>query len=80
MCQVYSPNFVGEKKNYRHVILLEQLSNLIVAKGLVADLALPHGQSAWEFRGERVRAAGWVACCNYFSKKRKRKSKLIVLC
>ena len=76
MCQVYSPNFVGEKKNYRHVILLEQLNNLIVAKGLVADLALPHVQSAWGFRGERVRAAEVIARCNYFSKKKKKK----VLC
>ena len=73
MCQVYSPNFVGEKKNYRHVILLEQLSNLIVAKGLVADLALPQVQSAWGFRGERVRVAGLITCCNYFSKKKKKK-------
>ena len=71
MCQVYSPNFVGEKKNYRHVILLEQLSNLIVAKGLVAKLALPHMQSAWGFRGERVWAVGLAAYWNYFSKKKK---------
>ena len=71
MCQVYSPNFVGEKKNYRHVILLEQLSNLIVAKGLVANLALPHVQNAWGVRGERVQTAGLVAYCNYFSKKKK---------
>ena len=69
MCQVYSPNFVGEKKNYRHVILLEQLSNLIVVKGLVAELTLPHIQSTWGFRGERVRAAGLAASWNYFSKK-----------
>ena len=70
MCQVYSPNFVGEKKNYRHVILLEQLSNLIVVKGLVAELTLLHIQSVWEFRGERVRPAGLAASWNYFSKKK----------
>ena len=38
---------------------------------LVAKLAPPHAQSAWEFRGERVRAVGLAACCNYFSKKKK---------
>ena len=31
-------------------------------------------QSAWGFRGERVRVARFVACCNYFSKKKKKTS------
>ena len=42
-----------------------------IAKGLVAELTLPHIQSAWGFRGERVRAAGLAACYNYFSKEKK---------
>ena len=29
----------------------------------------PYAQSAWRFRGERVRAAGLVTYCNYFYKK-----------
>ena len=43
------------------------------AKGLVAKLALPHVQSAWGSRGERIRAVGLAACYNYFSKKKKKK-------
>ena len=39
-----------------------------LAKGLVAELALPYVQSAWGSRGERVRVAGLAAYCNYFSK------------
>ena len=42
------------------------------AKGLVAKLALPHVQSAWGSRGERIRAVGLAACYNYFSKKKKK--------
>ena len=42
-----------------------------MAKGLVVELAPPHVQRAWGFRGERVRAAGLAACCNYFQKKYK---------
>ena len=40
------------------------------AKDLGAKLALLHAQSVWGFRGEKVRAAGLAACCNYFSKKK----------
>ena len=40
------------------------------AKGLVTELTSPHAQSAWGFRGERVRDAGLTVCCNYFSKKK----------
>ena len=40
------------------------------AKGLVVELTLHHVQSAWGFRGERVRAAGLAAYCNYFEKKK----------
>ena len=36
-----------------------------VAKGIVAELASLHSQSAWGSRGERVRTAGLAACCNY---------------
>ena len=39
-------------------------------KGLVTELTSPHAQSAWGFRGERVRDAGLTVCCNYFSKKK----------
>jgi len=42
------------------------LTNKLSAKGLVAELAPPHVQSAWESRGERVQAAGLATCCNYF--------------
>ena len=42
-----------------------------IAKGLVAELAPPHVQSAWGFRGERVGVTGLAACCNYLSKKKK---------
>ena len=41
------------------------------AKSLVVELIPPHVQSAWRFRGERVRIAGLTTCCNYFSKKKK---------
>ena len=41
----------------------------LVVKGLVAELAPPHVQSAWGPRGERIRVAGLAACFNYFSKK-----------
>ena len=40
------------------------------AKSLVVELALPYVQSAWGFRGERVRAAGLAAYYNYFEKKK----------
>ena len=43
------------------------------AKGLVSELTYSHAQSAWGFRGERVRVAGLAACCNYCSKKKKKK-------
>ena len=42
------------------------------AKGLEAELAPLHVQGAWGSRGERVRVVGLVACCNYFSKKKKK--------
>ena len=29
-------------------------------------------QSAWGFRGEWVQVVGFVACCNYFSKIKKK--------
>ena len=45
---------------------------LFLAKGLVGELALLHAQSAWGLRGERIRAAGLIVCCNYFSKKKKK--------
>ena len=38
----------------------------LIAKGLVAELAPPHAQSVWGFRGEKVQAARLAACCNYF--------------
>ena len=40
-----------------------------VAKGLVAELAPPHAQSAWGSKKERVRTVGLAARCNYLSKK-----------
>ena len=39
--------------------------NIIQAKGLVAELTLPHIQSVQVFRGERVRVVGLTACCYY---------------
>ena len=36
-----------------------------------AELALPHAQSTWGSRGERIRAARLAAYCNYLSKKKK---------
>ena len=44
----------------------------IYAKGLVTKLAPPHTQSAWGYRGERVRTVRLAACCYYFSKKKKK--------
>ena len=44
----------------------------LLAKGLVVELATFHAESAWEFRRKRVRTTGLVACCNYFSKKKKK--------
>ena len=47
----------------------------LVAKGLVAELASPHAQSVWGFRGERIQAAGLTSLtsyCNYLSKKKKK--------
>ena len=41
-------------------------------KGLVVELASPHAQSAWGSRGERARAVGLTACCNYLLKKKKK--------
>ena len=35
-------------------------------------MAPPHAQSAWGSRGKRVRTAELAACCNYFSKKKKK--------
>jgi len=46
--------------------------NITKIKGLVAELTYSHAQSAWGSRGERVRAAGLAACCNYFKKRKKR--------
>ena len=42
------------------------------AKGLVTELAPLHIQSVWRFRGERIQAVRLAACCNYFSKKKKK--------
>ena len=33
-------------------------------------MAPPHTQSAWEYRGERFRATGLAAYCNYFLKEK----------
>ena len=43
------------------------------SKGFIVELAPLHIQSAWGFRGKRIRAAGLAACCNYVSKKKKEK-------
>ena len=50
-------------------VCLEQFA-LTLAKGLVVELASPYAQNAWGSKGERVRAAGLAACCNYFSTKK----------
>ena len=55
----------------KQIVCLKFDSNLSqIAKGLVAELAPPHVQSAWGFMRERVRAAELTACCNYLSKKK----------
>ena len=41
-------------------------------KGLVTELTSPYVQSVWGFRGKMVRDTGSAACCNYFSKKKKK--------
>ena len=46
------------------------------AKGLVAILAHFHAQSAWEYRGERVRTAELIESCNYHLSKKKKNRKL----
>ena len=43
-----------------------KLNPFTFVKGLVAEFTPPYAQSTWEFRGERVRTAGLIACCNYF--------------
>ena len=50
---------------------MEESNNKDFAKGLVAELAPPHVQSAWGSREERIRVARLAAYCNYFSKKKK---------
>ena len=42
-------------------------------KGLVTELAPPYVQSAWGSKGEMIQVAGLAACCNYFSKKKKKR-------
>ena len=59
-------------------IFLNQIIYLF-AKGPVVKLAPPHAQSAWGFRGERVRVARLAACYNYFSKKKKGLPQLPIL-
>ena len=52
--------------------LLTALTKLIIlVKCLEAELAPFYAQSAWGFKGERVRVAGLAICYNYFSKKKK---------
>ena len=46
------------------------------AKGLVTELTPLLAQSAWGSREERVQATGLAACCNYLSKKKKKKYQL----
>ena len=41
---------------------------------LITKLAPSHAQSAWKSRGEIVRTGRSTACCNYFSKKKKKLS------
>ena len=41
------------------------------------SLASSHVQSVWGL-GENVRATGLVACCNYFSKKKKKNSSQVL--
>ena len=42
------------------------------AKDLVTELTPLHAQSAWGSRNESVQTTGLAACCNYFSKKKKK--------
>ena len=45
----------------------------VYAKGFITELAPPYMQSTWGSRVKRVRVTGLAACCNYFSKKKKKK-------
>ena len=44
---------------------------IVLAKCLVVELAPPHAQSAWGFRGERIRLTRLAACCNIISQEKK---------
>ena len=62
----------------KFIIVLDLLKFDVVVKGLVAELAPPHAQSAWGSRGERIRAAGLAVYYNYFSKKKFVTSSIVV--
>ena len=66
----------NKTKQIYNIIITTLLAR--VAKGLVAKLAPPHAQSAWGFRGERVRATGLAVFCNYLLKKKQ--LKLMSMC
>ena len=71
---IYIYFFFFKKKKKK--LMLKQMYQLLSikfcknAKSLVVELIPPHVQSAWRFKGERVRTAGLTTCCNYFSKKK----------
>ena len=49
---------------YLLLLLLFGLKDyILVAKGLIVELALPHAQNAWEFRGKRVWTARLASYC-----------------
>ena len=55
-----------------HIVISANKSNQQPWNLIIAELAPPHAQSARESRGEMVWAAELTACCNYFSKKKKK--------
>ena len=55
-----------------HKIIKKEEGGHLVQSKYVTELAHPHKQSSWRSKGKRVRTAELVACCNYFSKKKKK--------
>ena len=61
--------------NFGYLILLycelwQYKYEVLVAKGLVAELEPSHALGVWGFKGKRVWVAGLAAYCNYLLKKK----------
>ena len=64
-----NPLLTKFNNNYTIIYVQYSLKLSYIAKGFVVKLAPPHVQSAWGFRGERIRTVGLAACCNSLSSK-----------